>query len=74
MAMNEYVREEMRNIVIARLSTLNPDSKILLLGVNHPISVRDMIKEVKNDSELGRKIIEVQHSYLKMLANGEFDK
>ena len=63
--------EELKTLVIARLETLNQNSKIVLMGKKDPISVRDMIEEVKKDSELGKKIIKVQYSYLKMLANSE---
>ena len=70
----ERVTEEIKKLIIARLNTLNQDSKILLLGETETISVRDMIVEVTNDSELGKQIVEVQFSYLKMLINGGLDK
>ena len=72
MSNNEKIDEELKKLVIARLGTLNPDSKVLLFG-DKPISVRDMLKEVTEGSELGKKIVEVQISYIKMLARGELD-
>jgi len=74
MEITEEVKAEIKKLVIARLNTLNPDSKILLFGGKNPLSVRDMIKEVTIDSELGKKIVDVQFSYLKMLASGEIDR
>lgn len=74
MEATEKIKEEIKKIVIARLNTLNPDSKILLLEEKEPISVREMIKEVINDSDLGKKIVEVQYLYLKMLTSGEIDR
>lgn len=65
------ISEDFRQVVIARLGTLDPDSKVMLLGEERAISVRDMIKEVKDNTSLGKKIVSVQFSYLKMLASGE---
>ncbi len=67
-----YSNEE-KILIIARLETLNKDSKILLMGEKKPITVREMIEEVKRDSELGRKIVRIQMSYLKALASGGID-
>ena len=65
------ITEGIKEIVLARFSTLNKDAKILLMGINKPLSVRDMIKEVKSDTHFGRKIVEVQYKYIQMLARGE---
>ena len=65
--------EEIKNIIIARLGTLNPNSKILLMGESEPISVRDMVNAVREDSEFGRKIVQVQFSYIRMLTSGALD-
>jgi len=67
----QYITEEMKKLVIARFETLNPDSKILLLGEKEPISVRDLINEVKQDTLFGKQIVMVQSSYLKTLAFGK---
>lgn len=66
--------EELKQIVIARLETLNPDAKIIFMDKGEPISVSDMLDEVKNDSDLGKKIVEVQFAYIKMLASSEIDR
>lgn len=65
------VDKEIKELVIARLETLNKDSKIMLMGLEKPISVKDMLSEVRSDSKFGRRIVEVQFSFLKMLASGE---
>lgn len=69
--MNESMRKEIKEIVLARLETLNKDSKIMLLGFKEPMSVNDLINEIKKDSEFGKKAVEVQYVFLKMLASGE---
>ena len=69
--MSERVSKDIRELVIARLETLNPESKILLMGEKEPISVSDMLKAVKEGSAFGEKIVEVQFAYIKMLASEE---
>ena len=61
---------EMKELVLARLGTLNPSSKIILMG-GESLTVEDMMKEVENDTNLGKKIIEVHYSFIKMIASGE---
>jgi len=65
------IKEGIKEIVIERLLTLNKDSKILLMGFDKPLSVKDLLNEVKKDSELGKKIVEIQFKYIQMLARGE---
>lgn len=69
--MSGSINKDIRELIIARLETLNPDSKILLMGEKEPISVRDMLKAVKERSAFGEKIVEVQFAYIKMLASEE---
>lgn len=66
--------EELKQIVIARLETLNPDTKIIFMDRGEPLSVSDMLDEIRNDSDLGKKIVEVQLAYIKMLTSGEIDR
>ena len=68
---NHKISEGIKEIVIERLRTLNKDSKILLMGFNNPLSVKDLLSEVQNDTPLGKKIVEVQFKYIQMLARGE---
>ncbi|MBI2581140.1 hypothetical protein HYV85_05040 [Candidatus Woesearchaeota archaeon] len=69
--LKERSREEIKAIVLARLETLNKDAKIMLMGFDKPLTVKDLIKEVEKDTTLGKKVVEVQFAFLKMLANGE---
>ena len=69
--LKESAREDIKAVVLARLATLNKEAKILLMGLPGPITVRELIDEVEKDSPLGRKVVEVQFSFLKMLASGE---
>lgn len=69
--MSNDVNEGIKEIIIERLMTLNKDSKILLMGFDKPLSVKEMIGEIRNDTPFGRKIVEVQFKYIQMLARGE---
>ncbi len=66
---NPRIQQEIKELVIARLQTLNKDSKILLMGFDKPLSVKEILEEVRKDSPLGKKIVEVQFKYMQMLAS-----
>lgn len=68
---SEEVNEEIKELVIARLETLNEGSKIILMDLNKPITVKDMLEEVKNDTNLGKRIVEVQFKLIQNLSRGE---
>lgn len=65
------IRAGIKELVIERLRTLNGNSKILLLGFDKPLTVNELLEQVRKDSPLGRKIVEVQYKYIQMLAKGE---
>ncbi|HIJ98153.1 TPA: hypothetical protein H1009_03625 [archaeon] len=71
MTSKEAISKEIKEIVIARLKTLDRDSKILLLGFDDPLTVRDLVNEIEKGTPLGRKIVEVQFKFIQMLAGGE---
>jgi len=57
-------KEEIKKLVIARLETMPPTMKISL-GNPGVFNKEQLIQEVKKDSEIGEKIIEVHLSYLR---------
>ncbi len=69
--METEIYQGIKEIVIQRLKTINKDSKILLMGFDKPISVKNMLDEVQRDSPLGKKIVEVQFKFIQMLVQGE---
>jgi len=62
---------EMRELVIARLKTLPSDIK-LSVGSVGDFTRDELIEHVEKKDELGKKIIEVQMEYLRMLKEGFF--
>ena len=69
--MDNETYQGIKEIVIERFKTLNRDSKILLMSFDKPISVKEMLEEVRNDSPFGKKIVEVQFKFIQMLTKGE---
>lgn len=69
--LDESIRKEIKELVLTRFESLNKESKIMLLGFRGPMTIGRLIDEVKGDSELGKKVVEVQYAFLKALASGE---
>ena len=59
--------EEQRKLVLARFKTLHSEAK-LMLGGREELGVKDLIRHVENNDELGRRIVHVQIHMLKILA------
>ena len=65
--------EEIRNLVVERLKSISDESS-LMIGGDLKLTRDEMIESVKNNDEMGRKIIDMQMTYLRDLASGEFMK
>lgn len=60
-----------KEIVIARLLQAPPTIKISLGMTGGKFLERDrLIKEVKDGTEIGKKIVDIQFAYIKALKNG----
>lgn len=64
---NLEIYEEQRKLVLARLKTISPESKIML-GSTKSVSVKELIGHVESGDEFGKKIIKAQMHMLKVLA------
>ena len=64
--MSENIYEEQKKLVLARLRTINPDSKIML-GTKRNISIKELINHVEQGDDFGKKIIQAQMNMLKVL-------
>lgn len=64
----QNIYEEQKKLVLARLKTLNPESKIML-GSQKNISVTELINHVNSGDDFGKKIILAQMNMLKILAS-----
>lgn len=61
--------EEIRKLVIARLSVLSPDT-IVSLGKEGSFSRDELIKSVENRDEIGEKLATIQMEWLRALKQG----
>jgi len=69
--MNEKnVYEEQKKLVLARLKTINPESKIML-GTKNSVSIGELIAHVEQGDSFGKKIIQAQIQMLRVLT--EYD-
>lgn len=69
--MKEKNKEEIKELVIARLQTL-PDSKGVSIGSAGNFTKADLIRHVESDDAVGKKIIEVEMNFLRALKEGIF--
>ncbi|HLD01015.1 MAG TPA: hypothetical protein VJC39_04675 [Candidatus Nanoarchaeia archaeon] len=64
--MSDNIYEEQKKLVLARLKTINPESKIML-GTKRNISIKELINHVEQGDDFGKKIIQAQMNMLKVL-------
>ena len=69
--MEEKNKEEIKELVIARLQTL-PAGKGLSIGSSGNFTKEELIDHVQSGDEVGKKIIEVEMNFLKALKEGIF--
>ena len=65
----ENIAEEIKKLVIARLDVL-PENKKISIGNFGEFSKDELIDNVKNDSEIGNKIIEIEMEFLRAMKKG----
>ena len=61
--------EDIRELVKARLQTF-PSGKKISIGSDGEFSKEDLIKEVDQRTDLGKKIIDIQMDYMRAFKNG----
>ena len=75
--MSEEIRQELKEIVLQRLITSKlPQNLRVSIGniSQEPMTMQEVIGHVKKEDEIGKKIIEIQLSYLKALKEGIISK
>jgi len=58
-----------KELVLARLETL-PSGAVISIGSGPELTKKDLIKSVQEGSEIGKKIIEIEMSFLQGLKDG----
>lgn len=66
----QEISEDVKELVIARLEVLLPDKKFSI-GSNEKEFTRDeLIESVKNEDEIGQKVIDLELTFLRALKDG----
>ncbi len=63
--------KEIKKLVIARLDAL-PSNISISVGSEGHFNKTELIKQINNDTEIGRKMIEIELAYLRKLKEGIF--
>lgn len=61
--------EDLKKLVVARLDTLPPSVKISV-GSEGSFDKKQLIQQIENNTEIGRKIVEIELEYLRRLKEG----
>ncbi len=61
--------QDIINLVIARLKTIPQNANLSVGSGKEPMAAEDLIKEVQNKTEIGKKIVESQLYFLRSLQN-----
>ncbi len=64
------ISEDVKELVIAKLSVMPSDRK-LAVGAFGEFTKEQLIKHVEDDDDVGRKIAEIEISFLKAVAQGK---
>lgn len=71
-AKKEDIPEQVKELVITKIEAQLPQNLKLSIGSHGLLSKEEMIEHVKKGDEIGKQIVNVQMSFLKALASGEF--
>ncbi len=61
--------EEIRELVIARLSTF-PSNRKISIGSHGELTKDDLIRHIQQNDDIGKKFVEIELAYLKALTKG----
>lgn len=61
--------ESVKELVLTRLETL-PSGAVISIGSGQELTKEELIKSVREGSDMGQKIIEIEMSFLQSLKNG----
>lgn len=62
--------EEIKKLVIARLEAIPENYRLSIGSSPEPLTREDMIMHVKNEDETGKKIMEIELSFLRAMKTG----
>ncbi len=66
---SKELNQDIINLVVARLKTIPPNANLSVGDDKEPMSIETLIEEVKNQTEIGKKLVESQLFFLRSLQN-----
>ncbi len=67
----EKLSEEIKELVIERLEAMPSDKKISI-GADGDFTKEELIERVKKEDNVGKKVIQIQLEYLRLMKEGVF--
>ena len=65
------ISEDLKELVIARLDATLPPNKKISIGLSgEEFSKKDLIEHIRNGDEIGRKVIDLEMTFLRALKGG----
>ena len=71
--MNKKVSKEIKELVIARLEVM-PNNMKVSIGSHGAFSKEELKEHVEEEDEIGKKVIEVQMTFLRAIKEGKLYK
>jgi len=68
--LEEEISEDIKELVIYRLEMLSPDKKFSIGSYEKEFTRDELIEEVRKETEIGKKVIEVELTFLRALKEG----
>jgi len=68
--LEEEISEDIKELVIYRLEMLSPDKKFSIGSYEKEFTRDELIEEVRKETDIGKKVIEVELTFLRALKEG----
>ena len=62
---------DLKKIVLAKIETYD-DDWLLSIGSSGTFDKTSILKEIEDETEVGKKVVEIQRSYMEDMASGKF--
>ena len=66
----QEISEDIKDLIIARLEVLSPDKRFSIGSNEKEFSRDELIESVKNEDEIGHKVIDLELTFLRALKDG----
>ncbi|MBU1117952.1 hypothetical protein KKD37_03220 [Patescibacteria group bacterium] len=71
--MKNKVDSDLKNIILAKIMSYDDDYE-LFIGGGKPLNKDDLVKNIENETEVGKQIIKIQSDFMRDLVSGNIYK